>query len=94
MDWQEQLITVYLYARKHYARNLWVYCQRMSIYANRHLRCWFSRLPSYVAYVQRLNRLSDVFAPLLEINQKEQEKSRVKDMQSLLLDLFPVALAK
>lgn len=125
MDWQEQLIAVYLYVCKHYAQNLWAYCQRMSNYvdlsfsdeevialylfgiidkkreikqiykyADRHLRCWFPRLPSYVAYVQRLNRLSDIFAPLLEIIQKEQEKNRVKDMQPLLIDSFPVALAK
>ena len=32
-------------------------------YADRHLRDWFPRLPGYVAYVQRLNRVADVFAP-------------------------------
>jgi hypothetical protein len=41
-------------------------------YANRHLRPGFPRLPSYVAYVQRLNRMADVFAPLLETIQQEQ----------------------
>jgi len=30
MDWQERLITVYLYVCKHYEENLWVYCQGMS----------------------------------------------------------------
>lgn len=125
MDWQEQLITVYLYVCKHYEKNLWVYCQRMSNhadlsfsdeevialylfgimdknreikqiynYADRHLRDWFPKLPSYVAYVQRLNKISDVFAPLLEIIQEEQEKTRMGTTQPLLIDSFPVALAK
>ena len=34
MDWQEQSITVYLYVCKHYEKNLWVYCQRMSNHAD------------------------------------------------------------
>ncbi len=125
MDWQEQLITVYLYVCEHYKENLWTYCQRMSnhadlsfsdeevitlylfgimdkhreikqIYkfADRHMRCWFPKLPSYVAFVQRLNRMSGVFAPLLEIIQEEQAMSRVGETQSLLIDSFPIALAK
>jgi len=125
MDWQEQLITVYLYVCKHYEKNLWVYCQRMSNhadlsftdeevialylfgildknrgikqiykYAERHLRGYFPKLPSYVAFVQRLNKVSGVFAPLLEIIQEEQAKTRVGDTQPLLIDSFPVTLAK
>jgi hypothetical protein len=65
MNWQERLITIYLYVCKQYQEKLWVYSQRMSNYADRHLRSWFPRFPSYVAYVQRLNRLADVFAPLI-----------------------------
>ena len=42
-------------------------------YADRHLRDWFPRLPSYVAYVQRLNQVADVFAPLLALIQQKQE---------------------
>ncbi|MCO6428974.1 hypothetical protein [Nitrosomonas communis] len=42
-------------------------------YAGRHLRDWFPRLPGYVAYVQRLNRVADVFALLLALIQQEQE---------------------
>ncbi len=30
MDWQEQLIMIYLYVYKHYHNGLWTYCQRMS----------------------------------------------------------------
>jgi len=109
MDWQEQLITIYLYVCKHYEQELWVYCQRMSNhvdlsfsdeevitlylfglidknkeikqiykYADRHLRSWFPQLPSYVAFIQRLNKVSDIFAPLLEVIQTEQEVVRKK----------------
>jgi len=123
MNWQDQLITIYLDICKYYKKNLWVYCQRMSnhsnlefsdeevitlylfgiieknteikriyIYADRHLRDWFPKLPSYVAFVQRLNKIADVFAPLLEIIQSEVEQ--VGNTASLLIDSFPVALAK
>ena len=60
--------------------------------ANRHLRAWFPNLPSYTAYVQRLNKVADVFAPLLEIILAEQE---VEDNGRVwLTDSFPVVLAK
>lgn len=45
-------------------------------YAGRHLRDWFPRLPGDMVYVQHLNRVADVFAPLLALIQQEQE-SRV-----------------
>ena len=123
MDWQEQLITIYLYVCKHYREGLWTYCQRMSNYADlsfadeeiitiflfgiidgkteitkiyeytdRHLRDWFPKLPSYEAYIQRLNRVSDVFAPLLEQMIIEQEADRLDT--AWLIDSFPVAMAK
>ena len=93
MNWQNQLITIYLYVCKHYQNYLWIFCQRMSNYADlkfsdeevitlylfgvidknreikkiyeyadRHLREWFPQLPSYTAFVQRLNKVADVFA--------------------------------
>jgi hypothetical protein len=45
-----------------------------------------------VAYVQRLNRVADVFAPLLALIQQEQETRNPG--QVWLIDSFPVALAK
>ena len=105
MNWQEQLITIYLYVCKQHQDNLWVYSQRMSNYADlsftdeeviaislfgvidknrelkkiygyadRHLRPWFLRLPSYTAFVQRLNKVADVFAPLLKSFSKSKKK--------------------
>lgn len=123
MNWQNRLITIYLYICKHYQSHLWVYSQRMSNYADlsfsdeevitlylfsvidknreikkgyeyadRHLREWFPRLPSYTAYVQRLNIVANVFAPLLEIIQQEQASKNHENVW--LIDSFPVALAK
>lgn len=123
MNWQEQLITIYLYVSKHYQTNLWTCCQRFTNhadlsfsdeevitlylfgiidkkkeiktiydYADRHLRDWFPKLPSYTAYVQRLNKVADVFQPLLEIIQQEQEEKH--QSQPWLIDSFPVAIAK
>ena len=123
MDWQEQLITIYLYVGKHYRQGLWTYCQRRSNYANlsftdeevitiylfgiidgrtritkiyedtnRYLRDWFPNLPRYEAYVQRLNRIAEVFAPLLELMIDDQETEGLG--RAWLIDSFPVALAK
>ena len=121
MDWQDQLIAIYLYICKEYQNDLWVCVQRFSphvelqitdeevislywfgildghrtikqihTYADRHLRGWFPGLPSYPAYVMRLNRLADLFAPLLE---RLQSQAPCSD-KPLLVDSFPVALAR
>lgn len=123
MNWQDQLITIYLYVCKHYRNHLWVYSQRMGNYADlrfsdeevitlylfgvidknrelkkiygyadRHLRDWFPRLPSHTAYVQRLNKVADAFAPLLEMIQQEQTRPNRESVW--LMDSFPVALAR
>jgi hypothetical protein len=36
MDWQDQLIALYLFIGKHYQRELWSYCQRMTNGAHLH----------------------------------------------------------
>ena len=123
MNWQDQLITIYLYVCKHYQNDLWAYSQRMTNYADlsfsdeevitlylfgiidkkrelkqiyaygdRHLRPWFPKLPSYVAFVQRVNRVADVFAPLIERIQNESSERQHGGVW--LTDSFPVALAK
>jgi len=123
MNWQDQLVTIYLYVCKHYQNHLWAYSQRMSNYADlsfsdeevialylfgvidknkeikktydyadRHLRHWFPLLPSYTAYVQRLNKVADVFAPLLEMIQQEQASKHQNKVW--LVDSFPIALAQ
>ena len=122
MDWQDQLISLYLYVCKHYQRDLWTINQRMTRYANlaftdeeviaiylfgiidgrqtlkaiydytdRHLRNWFPHLPSYTAWVQRVNQAADIFSPLLE-TLLEAHPGRAE--AALLIDSFPVALAQ
>jgi len=63
----------------------------MHPYANRNEQDWFPKLPSYTAFIQRLLKVSDVFAPLLEIIIKEQEIEGCND--AWLIDLLKVALA-
>jgi hypothetical protein len=58
-------------------------------YADHHLRAWFARLPSNVAYIQRLNRVADVFAPLSLLALIQQEDEARKPGQAWLIDLLP-----
>ena len=98
MDWQTQLITLYLTVCEHYRNGLFAHVQRFSPYsdlrftdeevitiylfgimdkqrdvksiyrqAQRYWRDWFVALPSYEAYVLRLNRLASIFPSLCEL---------------------------
>ncbi len=81
----EEVITLFLFGVMDKHREI----KDIDEYADRHLRDGFPRLPSYVAYVQRLNQVADVFAPLLALIQQEQE---TRDPgQFWLSDSFPVA---
>ena len=82
----EEIISLYLFGIMDGHRTI----KQIHKYADRHLRDWFPGLPSYPGYVMRLNRLADVFAPLLERIQSEQPTTSGK----LLIDSFPVALAR
>ena len=73
----EEVISLYLFGIMDKNREL----KQIYNSADRPLRGWFPKLPSYVAFVQRLNKIADVFAPLLEIIQVEQEKTRIADTQ-------------
>ena len=84
----EEVITLYLFGVIDKHREI----KQTYEYADRHLRPWFPKLPSYVAFVQRLNRVADVFAPLLTLIQEEQAAKN--SQQVWLIDSFPVALAK
>lgn len=59
---------------------------------HRYLQAWFAKLPSYGGYVQRLNRLADVFVPLLETIQQHVPDTQV--LQEIrLMDSLPIRLA-
>jgi hypothetical protein len=121
MDWQNQLITLYLTVCERYQSGLWTHVQRfaphsdlsfsdeevITLYlfgtmgkkreiktlyehADRYWRDWFPKLPGYVAYVQRLNRLADIFPALAESFCPNQAPSTIAG----LVDSFPIVMAQ
>ncbi|SDW18263.1 hypothetical protein [Nitrosomonas communis] len=84
----EEIITPFLFGVVDKHREI----KGINAFADRHLRDGFPRLPGYVAYVQRLNRVADVFAPLLALIQQEQEIRNPR--QVWLTDSFSVILAR
>lgn len=62
-------------------------------YACDHLGDWFPCLPSYVGFIQRLNRLCDVFVPLIECLQ-EVLPNRFKKRLKRLMDSMPIIIAQ
>ena len=125
MDWQEQLIALYLFVCKHYRSSLHVYCQRFTNYANltfsdeevitlylfgviqrrkqvkeiysyaaNHLSEWFLNLPNtYGAFVQRLNRVSGAFSPMIELILQAHPRELTGTTDPLLIDSMPIILA-
>ncbi|WP_430233675.1 hypothetical protein [Nitrosomonas communis] len=84
----EEIITLFLFGVVDKHREI----KGIDAFVDRHLRDEFPRLPGYVAYVQRLNRVADVFAPLLALIQQEQEIRNPR--QVWLTDSFSVTLAR
>lgn len=123
MDWQIELIRLYVYIFEHYHTHLWVYCQRMSNnsepeftdievitiylwgvmkkrravkdiyeYTHDHLGEWFPHLPTYFAYIQRLNQLGSLLMALVEQIQLECPKiGALKEI--MLIDSMPIIMA-
>tara|TARA_Y100000813_G_C24101538_1_gene323270 strand:- start:17 stop:913 length:897 start_codon:yes stop_codon:yes gene_type:complete len=126
MDWQDQLISLYLQVCKFYSQGLSEYCTRTSHYSNlkfsdeealtlflwgiqegcktiksihklgkHHLYDWFPNLPGYVAFDQRLNHISDVFIPLIEI---AKDKCSTPDITrrkyDAVIDSMPIIMAQ
>lgn len=84
-----EVITVYLWGvlRGHPE------IQEIHDYTKDHLSDWFPRLPAYATYVQRLNRLSEVFVPLL--GQIQQDFPQINDVERIrLIDSMPIIMAK
>lgn len=57
----QEVMTIFLYAMNQEERFT---ISQIYKYADRHLRSWFPQLPSYVAFVKRLNRLGEAFKSL------------------------------
>ena len=61
-------------------------------YAHNHLLEWFPHLPSYVAFVQRLNRFESLFPMLIELIVNDFPGSDILQ-QVRLIDSMPIILA-
>lgn len=87
----EEVLTVYLFGLFRKRRSVSGIYQ----YARDHFAEWFPDLPSYQAYNRRLNRMSGVFAPLVEEALSEAsgcDETRKEAMR--IADSMPIMLAK
>ena len=83
----EEVITIFLWGIMQHRTTI----KDIYNYTNNHLLEWFHYLPSYEAYVMRLNRLQDVFIPLIYEVQKYFPKDYLKNIR--LIDSMPIILA-
>jgi hypothetical protein len=85
----EEVITIFLYGIMNRRQNLKVIYEE----TERYLKPWFPKLPSYVAFVQRLNRVCDIFIPLIESLQSNLPKNIYFEAHQLI-DSMPIVIAK
>jgi len=83
----EEVITIFLWGIMSHRTNI----KNIYNYTNDHLREWFPNLPSYEAYVMRLNRLQDVFVPLIYELPEYFPKEYLKNIR--LIDSMPIIMA-
>lgn len=125
MDWQDKIISLYLWVCEEYKNGLWTCAQRFSPYSDlrfsdeevttiymygvmeglkdkkrihthvkNYWRDFFPKLPSYVAFIQRLNRLTDVFIALTELIHGKFAPEVFSKNHNQLMDSMPIVLAK
>jgi hypothetical protein len=85
----EEVITIFLYGVTNKRRQLKEIYQE----AERYLKPWFPKLPSYVAFVQRINRVCDIFVPLIESIQSNLP-AELYFKAHQLIDSMPIVMAK
>ncbi|QXD15829.1 transposase [Rhodocaloribacter litoris] len=94
----EEVLTVYLFGLMQQRRTL----TDIYAYTRDHLMAFFPKLPSYVAFVQRLNRLADAFPLLVEAaleacprqSSGERPAERSGEPTDYIIDSFPVVMAQ
>jgi len=84
----EEVITIFLWGIMQHCTTI----KDIYNYTNNHRREWFPNLPSYEAYVMRLNRLQDIFVPLIYEVQKYFPNDYLKNIR--LIDSMPIIMAK
>ncbi len=81
-----ELITIYLYAMTQEQRFT---IRQIYDFSSRYLHSWFPKLPSYVAFNKRLNKLSSVFQRIAEIWVRTKMPQNCNSSFSLL-DSMPI----
>lgn len=85
----EEVICIYLWGIMEKRREI----RQIYDHTERYLKDWFPLLPSYGGFVQRLNRVADVFVPLIEQLQQDFPQAGVlKEIR--LMDSMPICIAK
>lgn len=82
----QEIITIYLYC-VHTEKRFTV--KQMYEFIQNHYAGWFPKMPSYVAFSTRLNRLNDVFRSLLDSMLEEFAPTGISTNTSLL-DSMPI----
>jgi len=85
----EEVITVFMLRIIYGFRTL----KTIHRFAQNHLQQWFLRLPSYVAFDQRLNQVGDVFCPLIAIIHQQFPKLAHESAYALM-DAMPIIMAQ
>ena len=85
----EEVICIYMWGIMEKRREI----TQIYDHTERYLKDWFPLLPSYGGFVQRLNRVADVFVPLIEQLQQDFPQAGVlKEIR--LMDSMPICIAK
>ena len=82
----QEVITIYLYAMNIEQR---LKIKQIHEYANDHLRSWFPLLPTYEAFIMRINRLSEAFKNLADMLLSENCPKDC-DLNISLMDSLPI----
>lgn len=84
----EEVLTIYLFGIIKQHRTI----QAIYTYITDHMASWFPALPGYGAYIQRLNRLHELFPRLVEQVLEEVAPDGVLD-DVCLVDSMPIVMA-
>ena len=85
----EEVLTIYLFGIMQQHTQI----KAIDTYTKDHLSDWFPHLPTYAGYIQRLNRLCVVFAPLIEQIQKDSPATDVCE-HTYRVDSMPIVMAQ
>jgi len=86
----EEVLTVYVFGLVKKRKTI----SEIHEYAEDHFSDWFPDLPSYQSYNRRLNRLSAVFAPLVQEVLSEISCRKTRNEVTRIADSMPIMLAK